>query len=366
VLILTASVGEGHDLPARTLAAQLRAEQPDVEVIVEDGLAPMGRLVRLVSEDGARFVFFRLQWLWDASYWLFARFAPTRRAARLLLSIAGSQGLLALVRATSPDVVVSTYPQTTEVLGWLRRRGRLDVPACAAVTDLSALRYWAAPGIDLHLVTHPESIAEVRRIAGDGSDVRCVHGLTAPEFVEQREPADARRALGLAAGGKVVLVSGGGWGVGNLESAVDAALEVPDVAYVVCLCGRNEDLWSRIRRRYGSVPRVRAEGFTERMGDWLAAGDALVHSTAGLTVLEAHIRGCPTISYGWGRGHIRLNNRAFRRYGLALVATSKAELAEALERALVGRKPQNLSFAELPSAGSLVLACIREQTPDRP
>ncbi|MEO9176717.1 MAG: hypothetical protein ABI317_14480, partial [Gaiellales bacterium] len=36
VLILTASVGAGHDQPAATLAAQLRDEHPGVEVIVED------------------------------------------------------------------------------------------------------------------------------------------------------------------------------------------------------------------------------------------------------------------------------------------------------------------------------------------
>ena len=55
------------------------------------------------------------------------------------------------------------------------------------------------------------------------------------------------------------------------------------------------------------------------MSEWLAAADALVHSTGGLTVLEAYMRGCPTISYGWGRGHIRVNNAAFRRFGIAEV-----------------------------------------------
>ena len=83
----------------------------------------------------------------------------------------------------------------------------------------------------------------------------------------------------------------------------------------------------------------------------------LVHSTAGLTVLEAHMRGCPTISYGWGRGHIRLNNQAFRRFGLAEVAETPEELAAALRRALAARKTRDLSFASIPSAASLVLAC---------
>jgi processive 1,2-diacylglycerol beta-glucosyltransferase len=366
VLILTATVGEGHDLPARTLAAQLRAERPDTEVIVEDGLQAMGRAVRAVSEDGARLVFFRLHWLWDLSYWVFARFAPTRRASRALLALAGSRGLLRLVRAVRPDVIVSTYPQATEVLGHLRRRRRLDVPACAAITDLSALHYWASPGVDLHLVTHPESIPEVRRIAGADAQVVCVHGFTAPGFLEPRDQAEARRALDLPPAGKVVLVSGGGWGVGDLESALDTALGLDDVALAVGLCGRNEELRSRMASRYRSSARARVEGFTERMGDWLAAADVLVHSTAGLTVLEAHIRGCPTISYGWGRGHIRLNNEAFRAFGIADVATSPGALAEALRRALAERKQPDLSFAELPSAASLVLGLAGKQAADRP
>ena len=54
ILILTASVGAGHDRPARTLADQLRAERPDVDVVTEDCLSAMGRAVAAVSEDAAR------------------------------------------------------------------------------------------------------------------------------------------------------------------------------------------------------------------------------------------------------------------------------------------------------------------------
>jgi UDP-N-acetylglucosamine:LPS N-acetylglucosamine transferase len=363
VLILTASVGEGHDLPARTLAAQLRGERPETEIVMEDGLAAMGRLFVAVNEGAPRIIFYRLQWIYDAAFWLFVRFAPTRRLTQELVGRVGSRGVTRLIEAAKADVVVSTYPMTTEVLGWLRRRGRLETPVCAAITDLAAMHYWAARGVDVHLVTHPESIEEVLQVAGLETEAYCVHGLTAPEFAEPRESAAARRALGLPRDGKVVLVSGGGWGVGDLESAVETALSL-DVAEVVCLCGRNGALRDRIQARFRGDERVRVVGFTDRMGDWLAACDALVHSTAGLTVLEAHIRGCPTISYGWGRGHIRLNNEAFRRFGLADVVTSRAALASALRRALTARKPQNLSFASLPSAASLVLARAGEQTAD--
>ena len=81
-----------------------------------------------------------------------------------------------------------------------------------------------------------------------------------------------------------------------------------------------------------------------------------MHATGGLTVLESHMRGCPTISYGWGRGHLRANNEAFARLGIADVARSPRELRQALARALVSRRAPDFSFAALPSAASIVLA----------
>jgi UDP-N-acetylglucosamine:LPS N-acetylglucosamine transferase len=355
ILILTASVGEGHDAPARRLADQLRAERPDVVVDTEDCLAAMGWAVSAVSDNAARLVFFRFLWLWDLGFWVFAGFAMTRRFTQFLLVRFGARGLLRLISSHHPEIVVSTYPHATEVLGRLRKAGRLHVPVCAVITDLAGLRYWATPGADLHLVTHPESIDEVRTIAGDEAKVHCVQGFTAPEFLVPRELLDARRALRLDPGAKIVLVSGGGWGVGDVEGAVREVLAVEGVDQVVCLCGHNAELRSQLERDFDGDARVRVEGFTDEMPDWLAAADALVHSTGGLTVLEALMRGCPTISYGWGRGHVRAHNRAFRRFGLADVAATPASLRSAVTTAL-GRGRLAVDYSDLPSAASFVLA----------
>jgi processive 1,2-diacylglycerol beta-glucosyltransferase len=358
VLILTASVGEGHDLPARTLADQLREECPGIDVVTEDGLQVMGKAFVLVNVRGAGVVFFRFQWIWDAAFWLCVALGPTRRLTQKLVRRLGSRGMLELIERVRPDVIVSVYPLSTEVLGGLRLRGKLDIPVVAGITDLAAMHYWAAPGVDLHLLTHPESEAEVRLIAGHETGVQAVHGLTRPEFARPCDRSEARAALGLPAEGKLVLVSGGGWGVGDLESAIDTALALDDVELVACLCGRNDDLYARLAERYGSEARVRLVGFTEQMSEWLAAADALVHSTGGLTVLEAYVRGCPTISYGWGRGHIRVNNAAFRRYGIAEVVAGRRELTAALRAALTARPAPGLALGTLPSAASLVLSLV--------
>ncbi|MGZ4412656.1 MAG: MGDG synthase family glycosyltransferase, partial [Gaiellaceae bacterium] len=212
ILILTASVGEGHDLPARMLAAQLRRERPEVDVVIEDCLPAMGRFVTAVSAGAPSVVFYRFEWLWDLGFWFFARCGPTRAFTQLVLTRLARPGILRLIEDVDPDVIVSVYPNVTEVLGRLRHAGAIKVPVVAAITDLAAMHYWAAAGADLHLITHAESIAEIREVAGDDALVRVVHGFTAPEFLAPCGKAAARRALGLPQAGKVVLVSGGGWG----------------------------------------------------------------------------------------------------------------------------------------------------------
>jgi UDP-glucose 4-epimerase len=354
ILIISADIGEGHDLPARAVMREFHDEDPDAQISIVNGLPAMGPILTKTLRENSAFMFQFVPWLFDLQYRLFMKFAPTRSLTRRLLTALGRRGLMRLIRAHDPDLIVSTYPGVTAVLGELRRRGKLDVPCYSSITDLAGLHHWAHPGIDLHFITHPESAEEVEKIAGPGS-VRWAKPPTSPAFLAERSREDARRALALPASGTVIAVSGGGWGVGDLLGATGAALEVPD-AVVLCLCGRNDDLRARVAARFGDEPRLRLMGFTDRMGDVLAASDALIHSSAGLTVLEAIIRGCPVVSYGFGYGHVRESNAALERFGLAEVARDASELGPALERALARPVEPDPLFARRPSTASLILA----------
>jgi UDP-glucose 4-epimerase len=353
VLIISADIGEGHDLPARAVAREFKDEDPDAQVSIVNGLPAMGPVLTKVLRENSAFMFQYLPWLFDLQYMLFMYFPPTRWLAKRLLTAFGRRGLMRLIRAHDPDLIVSTYPGVTCVLGELRRKGRLNVPCYSSITDLAGLRFWAHPGIDLHFITHPESMEEVEQIAGPGS-ARWAKPPTSAAFLAARSRSDARRALGLPQDARVIAVSGGGWGVGDLTGATRAALAFPD-AIVLCLCGRNDKLRAKVVKRFGSEQRLRVMGFTDRMGDVLAAADVLVHSSAGLTVLEAIIRGCPVVSYGFGVGHVRASNAALERFGLAQVARSERALPPAIEYALEHKPAPDGSFARRPSTASLIL-----------
>jgi hypothetical protein len=64
------------------------------------------------------------------------------------------------------------------------------------------------------------------------------------------------------------------------------------------------------------------------MPELLAAADVLVHSTGGVTCLEARATGTPVVSYGLPVGHARLNTRAMAHLDLLRLANNTDELRE--------------------------------------
>ncbi len=352
VCIVTASIGAGHDLPAERLAEALGRRGVQAQVL--DGLRAAGPLAERLILGGSSFETVAGNRAYDAAYWLLQEFPPTRGLGGWMMGEFGRRGLLGAVGRSRPDVVVSTYPGATEALARARRSGRLPVPLASVITDLAALGLWAAPGVDLHLVTHPESIPEVRARAGAGTRVHAVRGFNPAGFANPPSRAAARARLGLPGGAPVVLASGGGWGIGDVLGAVEAARAV-DGCHVLVLCGSSPGLRERVDARFADDALVRPLGFTDQMPVLMAAADVLIHSTAGLTVLEAAICGCHAISYGWGRGHLRANNRAYERFGLAHVAADRPALDAALARCLAERRPRDDAWLDLPEAADVLL-----------
>jgi processive 1,2-diacylglycerol beta-glucosyltransferase len=338
VLILSADVGEGHAAAARALAEQIESSEERAEVTVIDGLAAMGRLLRPVVEDGYRVQLRFVPWTYTIVYWLLEHVAPIRAIARRLLCMLGSRPLARTIAEYDPDVVVSTYPAVTVVLARLRRTGEVRCPTVATITDLTGLFFWAQPGIDMHLVMYGESMPSVERIAGEGS-VQLVRPLISAEFLEPRSPEGARRALELPEQGRVVVVSGGGWGVGDIAGAVREFTRVPEVSSIVCLAGRNDQLAAKLRSAFAGEPRVHVYGFTDRMPELLAAADVLVHSTGGVTCLEAKAAGTPVVSYGLPVGHARLNTRAMASLQLLRLANDTHELRRHVQASFAGDLP---------------------------
>jgi Monogalactosyldiacylglycerol (MGDG) synthase. len=196
VLILSANVGEGHASASRALARRLE-RSPGVCVEIADGLQGMGRVAHRAIERGFDFQLRAAPWMYSLTYGLLMRCAPVRWFAQRLLYAFGARPLTRMIAEHRPDVVISTYPATTVVLGRLRLRRVIPGPVYAAITDLTGLFFWAHPGIDMHFAVYAESAETVERIAGPDSVVH-VAPLVDEAFFSPCTRLDAREQIGRA------------------------------------------------------------------------------------------------------------------------------------------------------------------------
>ena len=329
VLIISASMGAGHDGAARNLAQQLRAQGHDA--VIEDFLASAPLGIGSALRSGYEFELRHVPSAYEASYRLWYRVPWLSRLLAVVVTMLTRRRLLRWVSTFEPTVVVSTYPLATICLGRLRRRGRLGVPVVNFITDFGVHPLWVHPGVDVNLAIHEGSAMEANRLSKRPS-IAC--GPAVPLRFEQSQlppRSVVREQLGLGDDQRAVLVVAGSWGVGSiLETWAEISSDERFVPVVVC--GRDEKLRERLRRhaeRKGSQSRIL--GWTDDMPALMAACDVLVENAGGLTSLEALRAGLPVVSYQPIAGHGRHNTQRMHDAGVSRLASDRRSLHSALE-----------------------------------
>src|SRR5690242_10568318 len=193
VLLVSGSLGGGHHAAARAVEERARAVWSGVEVARTDTLEGMGRhtgtLFRAVYAGCVR----RLPWLYALYHRLLWAVPPFRAATRAVIGAWSAPGLARQLARHDPDLVVATFPEGVTGLARLRRRGRLDVPTVALVTDPAPHPLWADTHLDLHLVSTEAGAALLRR-AAPGAPVRVAALPVSARFRPVENPHSTRRA----------------------------------------------------------------------------------------------------------------------------------------------------------------------------
>ena len=342
VVMISASVGAGHDGAARELTRRLTLGGLSVQRHDFLDLLPPGWGTMLRDTYARQLRYAPATWGWL----LQAVSGPRAGAgAAAFASRAASVRMLAAI-GPEPAVVVSTYPLASQALGRLRRSGRLTAPAAAFMTDPSIHPLCIAPGIDVHLTPGVRAANTIRDLHRAPAEV--VAPVVGPRF----RPGDAREArtrLGLPVDERLAVVVAGSWGVGDVEATAHDIAATGAVIPVV-VCGRNEALR---RRLTGAV----ALGWVDDMPALLRAADVVVHNAGGLSSLEAMASGVPVVSYRCLPGHGMANAAALEADGLSAWPRSPSELVAVLREALTDRRRQNRAYARLvdaPDAAALI------------
>ncbi len=338
VLMVSADMGEGHNAAARAIREGLERSSPGCETAQVDALRVMGRYVSWLIRSVYHFEITRAPWIYQFFYDALWRYRWFELSAKRLTGSWCGRRLARVIKRFDPTLIVSTYPIGSAGLHWLRRHRGLQVATCTFITDFAAHPFWVFPGIDVHCVMHEVTIPDIYALG--------VHGVVrvvAPPVGRVFRPGDrgeARLGLRLRSDAFVALVTGGAWGVGTLEGAVQGLLAGGERFQVIVACGRNDGLLERLRGL--GVPRelLVPIGFTDAMADLMTAADVVITNAGGVTSLEAFAANRPLVIFDPIAGHGKANAVLMEQAGLAVVCRSTTDLLRE-----VGRLDEDEMFA---------------------
>ena len=326
-LIVSASMGAGHDGAARELANRLEESGHDTKVVDFLECAPgVGRLIKRVYQ-------FQLDvapWSYEALYRVFFKIPLLYGPLVWLTTVISSNRIRRHISRFEATSVVTTYPLASLVLGKERLRKKITVPVATFVTDFAVHPLWVHSGVDLNLCVHPRAAHAAMQATNQPS--LAPGPLVPARFANNTEGRlQARQRLNIPADAQAVLVVAGSWGVGELEETYKDLVGAGDYFPVVA-CGSNEELRRRLCDKVGSTGLVL--GWTDEMPALMAACDVLLQNAGGLTCMEAFASGLPVITYRPIPGHGIENAIEMEEAGVAPFVRSAQDLQGALAMAV--------------------------------
>ena len=293
VLILSASAGTGHvrcgDALQKAFAAEPRVER----VAHEDALRFTNKLFRDFYSK------LYLQLVRDAPSvlgWVYrATDEPWKgETARVQLDRLNTRPLVKYIAEFAPDAVVCTHFMPAGIIGHLIERGDLQTHLSIVVTDLDCHAMWLSRVFHRYFVAIGETKAHLEALGLPAGRVSVTGIPIDAVFSENVDAAEVRQRLGLRADRPTLLLSAGALGVGPTEVVVRRLLELPREMQSIVICGRSEELQTRIRELVGdATDRFAVIGYSDRMHELMRSADLFIGKPGGLTTSEALACGLP-------------------------------------------------------------------------
>jgi processive 1,2-diacylglycerol beta-glucosyltransferase len=342
VLILSASVGAGHLSAASALEKEFKLQNAAEEIKNIDVLNYTNPLFRRLY---GKAYLDMVNTMPEVLGWMYDSFDKPwqNEKRRLALSKLNTQPFIKLLKKERPDIAVCTHFLPAEIISWLKAKEKLACPQAIVVTDFDAHALWLAHHYEQYFVALDETKVHLSKL-GIPADKITVSGIPIdPVFTEKKDKIAMRRKFGLAEDKLTILVSAGGFGVGNIQRLLEALSELETPSQVIAICGRNEELKKKllklaVEKLNSKTVNFKPIGFTKEMDEYMSASDLIVGKPGGLTTSEAMAKGLVFVIVNPIPGQEERNSDHLLEKGCAIKCNNLPVLAHKIDELVDDKK----------------------------
>lgn len=301
VLIFYASYGGGHLSAAKSILKYITENYTDIEAEMIDCMKYINKPIERVTTGAYREMAKKAPRLWGKVY--------SGSEKGLLSKISkDSNKLMAkklnhLLQEKNPDLVISTHPFSSQMVSYLKKKGKLTCTLATIMTDFAMHKQWLiGHEFTEYFFVSNDSMKQDMTDYGVSKDKIFVTGIPMSDrFFENFDTTKIYEMFQLDMNKKVILFFGGGeFGLGKERTTQILRVFIQKVPnyQIVAVAGKNskmKEAFEQLVQDNNAQDRVRVLGFTDKVPELMHISSLVVTKPGGLTTTESLSSNLPMV-----------------------------------------------------------------------
>ncbi|WP_110953632.1 MGDG synthase family glycosyltransferase [Anaerosinus massiliensis] len=327
-LIVTASIGAGHNRAAEAIGNEIKIKYPQAEIHIVDFMSTKTAYLNGILKEAYLKMLSLVPDMYEFLY-SFTRGKLQGVSVQSLLALAMKNDMASLVRRYNADVVICTHPFPCAAAAYLKKTKQIDAVLSGVITDFSIHQLWVYKEVDLYFVGNSALRSELTQ---KGIDAWRIYDTGIPidtYFNQNYNKIELIEKMQLDEISPIILVMGGGLGLGGVNLALQS-LETIDVkVQIIVVAGENQNLWLDLKAQAGkSKHMIQVWGFSNNVQELMAVSTILISKPGALTISEALAMELPMILNEPIPGQEKENAAYVESIGAAIWVKDSTKLAD--------------------------------------
>lgn len=295
ILVVTASMGSGHNKAANAVAEAIKRKYPVNKINVIDFMSTETAYFNSLVKD----IYLKMLDHTPSVYEFFYKFTSDSTKGSTIQSVfahAMKKDMRELIKKYEADMVICTHPFPCAAASYLKQTGEINIPLITVMTDFCVHQFWLYKNIDIYFTAN-ELLKKEMVNQGLLEERIFVTGIPVGyNFRVDYNRDDLLAKFKLEKDKPVALIMGGGLGLGGVKNALCQLERLKKDIQILVITGANVALWSEMNEyAQHSKHKIFVWGYSHNIQEFMSVATFLISKPGALTISEALTRELPMI-----------------------------------------------------------------------
>ncbi|MGV8145427.1 MAG: MGDG synthase family glycosyltransferase [Alkaliphilus sp.] len=317
LMIMTASIGFGHDKAAETVKAKIEEKDKNIEIEIIDFMDIIQpHISKLIKNTYLKMIHTLPSW-----YSLLYSATKNIKSQNKVINLANyhiNKDIVELLKKAKPDMVLFVNPMTSNIVPSLMKKGKIEIRKATLITDYAMHKGWLNDEIDCYFVGRRELEEEILKASANKPEIHVTGIPIEDKFMSEVRKNDIAKEYNLDIEKPTILVMGGGLGLGSIKETIMMIDEIESPMQTIVAVGKNEKLKKALHEiDFRHDHAVIILGFCDNVHELMSISNILISKSGGLTMTEATCKRLPVLIIDPIPGQEVINAKYFDRLGTA-------------------------------------------------